>query len=98
MKLPVHFAADYGDRYDDQAGKPNRHRGYNGHLNNYFDEVISSIRDAEAILIFGPGEAKNELKKHIESKELRGRIVGVETVDKMTDHQIAAKVRQYFLK
>jgi len=27
---------------------------------------------------------------------LGGRIVGVETVDKMTDRQIAAKVRQYF--
>jgi hypothetical protein len=33
----------------------------------------------------------------VENK-LGGRIVGVETVDKMTDRQIAAKVRQHFQK
>jgi hypothetical protein len=44
--------------------------------------------------LFRPGEAKGEIKKRLESKELGGRIIGVETVDKMTDRQIAAKVRQ----
>ena len=72
-------------------------RRFLGHLDRYYDEVISFIRDAESILIFGPGEAKGELKKRIESKGLHGRIVNVETVDEMTDPQIAAKVRQYFL-
>jgi stalled ribosome rescue protein Dom34 len=83
---------------EDVVAEDNRERRFIGHLNKYYDEIISSIHDAEAILVFGPGEAKNELKKHIKSNELQGRIVGVETVDKMTDHQIAAKVRQYFLK
>src|ERR1041384_4428365 len=32
------------------------------HLDLYYDEVISFIRDAESILIFGPGEAKIELE------------------------------------
>jgi hypothetical protein len=72
-------------------------RRFMGHLDIYYDEVISFIRDAESILILGPGEAKGELKKRMESKGLGGRIVGVETVDKMRDGQIAAKVRQYFL-
>lgn len=67
------------------------------HLNIYCNEVISCIRDAESILIFGPGESKGELKKHLEIEGLGGRIVGIETTDKMTDPQIAAKVRQYFL-
>lgn len=69
-----------------------------GHLNDYYDEVVSQIRDAESILIFGPGEAKGELKKRLENMELHGNIVGIETVDKMTDNQIVAKVRQRFLK
>jgi len=47
------------------------------------------------ILIFGPGEAKGELAKRIENAGLSGRIAGIETVDKMTDRQIAAKVRTY---
>jgi hypothetical protein len=58
--------------------------------------VIACIRDAESILIFGPGEAKGELKKRLERNKLGGRIVGIETIDRMTDRQIAAKVRRYF--
>ncbi|MBN1397737.1 MAG: hypothetical protein JXA06_06880 [Bacteroidetes bacterium] len=69
----------------------------NGQLNNYYDEVLSYIRHAESILIFGPGEAKVELKKRLENMELHGHIVGIETADKMTDNQIVVKVRQHFL-
>jgi len=71
-------------------------REFTGHLNVYYDEVIACIRDAESILIFGPGEAKGELRTRLEKDRLGGRIVAVETVDKMTDRQIAAKVREYF--
>ena len=73
-----------------------RQRTFTGHLNIYYDAVIACIRNAEAILIFGPGEAKGELKKRLERNNLGGCIVGIQTVDKMTDRQIAAKVRQYF--
>ena len=73
-----------------------RQRKFTGHLNIYYDAVIACIRDAESILIFGPGEAKGELKKRLERNKLGGRIVGIETIDRMTDRQIAAKVRQYF--
>jgi stalled ribosome rescue protein Dom34 len=69
-----------------------------GHLNNYYDEVIDYICDAESILIFGPGETKRELKKRLENRKLHQKVVGFETVDKMTDSQIVAKVRQRFLK
>jgi hypothetical protein len=73
-----------------------RERKFTGYLNIYYNAVIACIRDAESILIFGPGEAKGELKKRLERNKLGGRIVGIETIDRMTDRQIAAKVRQYF--
>ncbi len=73
-----------------------RQRTFTGELNIYYDEVIAYIRDAESILIFGPGEAKDELKERLERNNLGGRVVGIETVDKMTDSQIAAKIRQHF--
>ena len=73
-------------------------REFKGHLNIYYDAVIASIRDAGSILIFGPGEAAGELKKRLKRNKLSGRIAGIETVDKMTDRQIAAKVRKYFQK
>lgn len=74
-----------------------RQRELTGYLNSYYDEVISYIRDAESILIFGPGEAKGELKKRLEKDNLGGRIVGIETADKMTEPQIVAHVREHFL-
>ena len=78
------------------AAGDSRERKFTGHLNIYYDAVIACIRDAEAILIFGPGEAKGELQKRLKRNKLGGRIVGIETRDKMTDRQIAAKVRKYF--
>ena len=69
---------------------------FHQHLATYYDAVIASVRDAESILIFGPGEAKGELQQRLTSDKLGGRIVGIETADKMTDRQIAAKVRQRF--
>ena len=39
----------------------------------------------KALLIFGPGEAKLELKERLSrSKTLSGRTVDIETVDKLT--------------
>jgi len=74
-----------------------RQRELTGHLNIYYDEVVSCIREAESILIFGPGEAKGELKKRLERDNLSGHIVGIEPADEMTDPQIVAKVRGQFL-
>lgn len=87
-----------GGPFESQAVQSDdrQQRAFTGHLNIYYDAVIACIRDAESILIFGPGEAKGELKKRFKKNNTSGRIVGVETVDKMTDHQIAAKVRQRF--
>ena len=73
-----------------------RQRDFTKHLNIYYAAVIAVIRDAESILIFGPGEAKGELKEQLEKNHLGGHIVDIETVDKMTNPQIAAKVREYF--
>ena len=73
-----------------------RDNKFSGHLSKYYDEVIACIGEAESILIFGPGEAKGELEKRLKHKGLGERIVGVETVDKMPDHQVAAKVQQRF--
>ena len=73
-----------------------RQRTLTGHLNLYYDAVIACIRGAESILIFGPGEAKGELVKRLKRTNLSRRIVGVETVQRMTDRQIKAKVRDRF--
>lgn len=96
MEKHVRFSG--GNRSEEGSADDQRDRQFAGHLNRYYDEVITNIRDAESILLFGPGEAKGELEKRLATKGLGGRIVGIETVDKMTDRQIAAKVREHFRK
>jgi len=63
-------------------------------LNRYYDSIIAVLHGSDTILIFGPGEAKEDLVKRLERAGLKERVLAVETVDKMTDRQIAAKVRK----
>ena len=66
-------------------------------LQKYFTDVIKQLSDVDKILIFGPGEAKVELKKKLESTHaLAGKIVAVEPVDKMSEKQMIAKVKSYY--
>jgi hypothetical protein len=96
MEGHVRFSG--GNRTEEGSADDQRDRQYTSHLNKYYDEVIACIREADSILLFGPGDAKGELEKRLAAKGLGGRVVGFETVDKMTDRQIAAKVRQHFQK
>lgn len=73
-----------------------RDREYTGHLAQYYDEIISYLRDAGSILIFGPGEAKGELKKRFEKHKGDTRTVAMETADKMTEPEVVAQVRHHF--
>ena len=41
-------------------------------------------------------EAKGELESRLEREGLKAHVIAVETVDKMTDRQVAAKVRERF--
>jgi hypothetical protein len=93
MEKHVRFAS--GDSEDGSA-EDVRDRQFKSHLNTFYDNVVACLRGAETIQIFGPGEAKGELEARLEKEGLKGRIVEIETVDKMTDRQIAAKVRRRF--
>jgi hypothetical protein len=66
------------------------------HLNQYYAKVIAAIRNTDAILIFGPGEAKGELKKRLARSKVGGPITVTETTGKLSDRQIAAKALKYF--
>jgi stalled ribosome rescue protein Dom34 len=78
------------------SSEDQRDRKFDNNLTKFYDEIIASIRDADTIQIFGPGEAKGELEKRIEHEGLKGHILAIETTDKLSDHQISAKVREQF--
>lgn len=77
-------------------GEDTRDRKTENQHHKYYDEVITYLGDASAIHIFGPGEAKGELEKRIEHAGHKDTIITVETTDKLTDNQIAAKAREHF--
>jgi stalled ribosome rescue protein Dom34 len=83
----------------DDSGEDKRYkqdRRFDNDLNKYYDEVISYLRNADTILIFGPGVAKSELQKRFDDQTQDGRVIEVETTDNMTESQIVAKVRDHF--
>ena len=66
-------------------------------LREYYQEIIRTVQEARKLLIFGPGKAKGELEKEMKkSKSLAPKVLPLETTDKMTEKQIAAKVRAFF--
>ncbi len=92
-----HSGTSHGSHDDTTEIRRDRQdRRFDDHLSRYYGEVIAYLRDADAILIFGPGEAKDELKKQLETEALGERIVGIETTDNMTEGQVAAKTRDHF--
>ena len=79
-----------------QQGDDQLDNKFTEQLNKYYEKVIEQFRSAEAVLIIGPGEAKRELEKRMSHHKVNVPILGVESADKLTDRQIAARVRNYF--
>lgn len=66
-------------------------------LKQYFVQVIATVSIADRIIIVGPGETKNQLHKAMQNRsKLAAKVDLVETADKMTPRQLAARVRDYF--
>jgi hypothetical protein len=73
-----------------------RQRALGDELHMYYDAVIAALRGAGELIIFGPGLAKGELQKRLVKLKLGARVAAVQTVDKMSNRQIVARVRDYF--
>jgi hypothetical protein len=89
-----HPKSPYSAQY--QQGDDQLDNKFNEKLNKFYGRVIDHIRTADSVLILGPGEAKAELEKRLVHERVKVQIIGIETADKMTDRQIAAKVRNRF--
>lgn len=98
--------ADHKPKAAGRSGNPtkygpqatiNEHRveeNYKLHVVNFYKDVIKFVGKADQLLIMGPAQAKLEFVEEIEKvADLRAVQRKVETADKMTDPQVAAKVR-----
>ena len=64
--------------------------------NEYYDEVIACVRNAQGILILGPGDAQGEFRKRIAQQKFTGHVAEKKTAAKLTDEQISDFVRQHY--
>lgn len=81
----------------DGGGEKKYEERHRESLDRYYDEVIDHLGTPEALLIFGPGEAKLELKERLGRSRAPARpVVEITTADRLTDPQIVAKVKEHF--
>lgn len=67
-------------------------------LIQYFKNIVSEIKDADALVVFGPAETFEKFSKELYEnyKDLSAKIKGVVRVDSMTDNQMKAWARNFF--
>ena len=90
-----HLKSATGDHHTqnkkDQHGDSNQE--------HYFKDLAVRLKDADQLLILGPGLAKNHFKTHLEAhhtNHLAKKIIGMENSDHPTDNQILAEGRKFF--
>ena len=81
----------------DVAAGGRRSRRQANQLSDYYQEVVERVREAGALLLFGPGGAKQELLAAIERSPHHGRTATeLATTDNLTQPQMVALVKEHF--
>ena len=67
-------------------------------LKRYFKNITKEIKDADAIVLFGPAEAYLKFQKELQEnyKHLNTKIIDAINADSMTENQTIALVRDFF--
>lgn len=102
-----HFDRDSAEKRVIHPDNPTRHIHHkaqsigSGHApedQHFLHAVVEAIKDAGAVLIAGPGNAKTELMKHIRHHDprLEGIVAGVESADHPSDGALLDHARRYF--
>ncbi len=67
-------------------------------LKAYFSNLADTIKDADAIAVFGPADTNQRFRKELlqNYKPLAEKLKTVAKADSMTENQVKALVRDYF--
>jgi hypothetical protein len=102
IEPPAHFSGgtQLGGKQNQKGDTELHHNDrFRLQLNKYYRQVLSALKNADSILIMGPGTAKIEFEKIMrKNKGMQDRILKVKTVDKMTKNQMIAYVREFYQK
>jgi len=66
---------------------------------SYFKRIVDEVKDSDALVILGPAETNQRFAKALQknNSSLARLIKAVEKTDSMTDNQIKAWVKNFFL-
>ncbi len=67
-------------------------------MKSYFNNLTSSIHNAEVIALFGPADTAEKFRKELNksNRPLASKIITVSKADSMTNNQIKALVRNFY--
>jgi len=67
-------------------------------LKSYFKNIVSEIKDADAIAIFGPAQTGEKFRNELNENyiDVSVKVKGIKKADSMTDNQIIAWVKDFF--
>jgi hypothetical protein len=76
----------------------NQHNHAREHeMHAFVKKLLHVLADATEIVIYGPGNAKFDLKKGLEhEKSMEGKLKSCETTDKLTDEEFWAHLRKAY--
>lgn len=91
-KMETSELKKHGDSHPSDDNKTDEYEKH------FFTDVTSQLKDASQLLIVGPGQAKTRFKTHLENHQqaLAKNIVGVETIDQLSDAKIIEVGRKFF--
>ncbi|MET0636574.1 MAG: hypothetical protein ABWZ25_11145 [Chitinophagaceae bacterium] len=84
---------------DSQSGGSEHARNNGKHTEQlkYFKELSQQLTTFDEILVFGPGQAQEQLQHHLkEDAQFNGKQITLDTSGQLTDPQVIAKVRDFF--
>jgi hypothetical protein len=81
-----------------RAGSPKGYRAIADHV--FFQRVANDLAGVKSFMVVGPANAKTELVKHLHRFDppLFSRLSAIESAEDMTDAQLTALARDYFLR
>lgn len=89
----------YG-RFGDQSLSPEKHkeRRIKEQTSKYLKNILSEIKGVDELVLFGPANMKKELEKLIlNDTTLASKLKAVVPADSMTENQMVAWVKRFYL-
>ncbi|AUC81131.1 hypothetical protein [Lacinutrix sp. Bg11-31] len=72
----------------------------NQQLKKYFKTIAENIKDADAIVLFGPAQTNEKFSKELQERytTLATKLKAIKKADSMSDNEVKAWVRDFFIK